>query len=85
MASACPIACGTVGTGRVLVTFAPTGRSTQALVTGGLAGTPAGSCVAAKLKNMSLTPTGLGPAEFGNIVKRDLGYWDAVVKKVGEK
>jgi tripartite-type tricarboxylate transporter receptor subunit TctC len=41
--------------------------------------------VAAKLKDMSLTPTGLGPAEFGRIVKRDLGYWDGVVKRVGEK
>jgi tripartite-type tricarboxylate transporter receptor subunit TctC len=41
--------------------------------------------VTSKLKEMSLTPTGLGPAEFGGIVKRDLGYWDEVVKKVGEK
>ncbi|QJW85528.1 tripartite tricarboxylate transporter substrate binding protein [Ramlibacter terrae] len=38
-----------------------------------------------KLKDMSLTPTAPGPAEFGRIVKRDLGYWDAVMKKVGEK
>ncbi|MGV3571899.1 MAG: Bug family tripartite tricarboxylate transporter substrate binding protein [Ramlibacter sp.] len=38
-----------------------------------------------KLKDMSLTPTALGPAEFGRIVQRDLGYWDAVMKKVGEK
>ncbi|TFZ02562.1 tripartite tricarboxylate transporter substrate binding protein [Ramlibacter henchirensis] len=41
--------------------------------------------VAAKLRGMSLTPTALPPAEFGSIVKRDLGYWDTVVKKVGEK
>ncbi len=41
--------------------------------------------VAERLTHMALTPTGLGPAEFGRIVKRDLGYWDAVVKKVGEK
>jgi tripartite-type tricarboxylate transporter receptor subunit TctC len=41
--------------------------------------------VSARLKDMSLTPTGLGPAEFGAIVKRDLGYWDNVVRKVGEK
>ena len=41
--------------------------------------------VAAKLRGMSLTPTGAGPAEFAGIVKRDLGYWDTVVRKVGEK
>ncbi|MGE4240571.1 Bug family tripartite tricarboxylate transporter substrate binding protein [Ramlibacter sp.] len=41
--------------------------------------------VATKLKEMALTPTGLEPAEFGRIVQRDLGYWDTVVKKVGEK
>jgi tripartite-type tricarboxylate transporter receptor subunit TctC len=41
--------------------------------------------VAQKLKDMSLTPTGLPAAEFGRIVQRDLGYWDGVVKKVGEK
>jgi len=41
--------------------------------------------VAARLRGMSLTPTGLPPAEFGAVVKRDLGYWDSVVRKVGEK
>ena len=43
------------------------------------------SDVDSKLKELSLTPTGLAPAEFAKIVARDLGYWDAVVKKVGEK
>jgi len=41
--------------------------------------------VESRLTEMSLTPTGLPPAEFGRIVQRDLGYWDAVVKRVGEK
>ncbi len=41
--------------------------------------------VAARLTDMSLTPTGLGPEEFGRIVQHDLGYWDGVMKKVGEK
>jgi len=41
--------------------------------------------VADRLVGMSLPPTSLGPAEFGQIVKRDLKYWDDVMKKVGEK
>ena len=41
--------------------------------------------VESKLTEFSLTPTGLPPAEFAKIVQRDLGYWDAVVRKVGEK
>ena len=41
--------------------------------------------VSERLTALSLTPTGLGPEEFGRIVKRDFGYWDDVVRKVGEK
>jgi tripartite-type tricarboxylate transporter receptor subunit TctC len=39
--------------------------------------------VASRLRSMSLTPTGLPTSEFGAVVKRDLGYWDTVVRKVG--
>ncbi len=41
--------------------------------------------VVARLRSMSLTPTGLPSAEFSAVVKRDLGYWDTVVRKFGEK
>ena len=41
--------------------------------------------IVARLRSMALTPTGLRSAEFGAVVKRDLGYWDAVVRKMGEK
>ncbi|MEY2619682.1 MAG: hypothetical protein RL522_2684 [Pseudomonadota bacterium] len=41
--------------------------------------------VSAKLRGMSLTPTGLGSAEFAATIRRDLAYWDTVVRKVGEK
>lgn len=41
--------------------------------------------VGARLRAMSLTPTDLPSAEFGAVVKRDLTYWDTVVRKVGEK
>lgn len=41
--------------------------------------------VQARLREMALTPTALGPAEFGRIVQRDLGYWDGVVRAVGER
>ncbi|WP_038211982.1 Bug family tripartite tricarboxylate transporter substrate binding protein [Xenophilus azovorans] len=41
--------------------------------------------VVARLRSMALTPTGLPSAEFGAAVKRDLGYWDTVVRRVGEK
>ncbi len=41
--------------------------------------------VATRLANMSLTPTGLPPEEFARIIKRDFGYWDDVVRRVGEK
>ncbi|MCC6210093.1 MAG: tripartite tricarboxylate transporter substrate binding protein [Burkholderiales bacterium] len=41
--------------------------------------------VESRLKDMSLTPTGIAPTEFARIIQRDFGYWDEVVKKVGEK
>ncbi|MGB3328067.1 MAG: tripartite tricarboxylate transporter substrate binding protein, partial [Thermomicrobiales bacterium] len=41
--------------------------------------------VSKRLTDMALTPTAIGPDEFGRIVARDLGYWDGVMKKVGEK
>jgi tripartite-type tricarboxylate transporter receptor subunit TctC len=41
--------------------------------------------VVTKLHALSIVPTGLSSAEFGTVVKRDLGYWDTVVRKVGEK
>lgn len=41
--------------------------------------------VESRLTELSLTPTGLSPAEFARIVQRDIGYWDTVVRKVGEK
>lgn len=38
-----------------------------------------------RLLSMSLPPTGLGPQEFARIVKRDVKYWNQVIKQVGEK
>ena len=39
------------GVARVLVTFAPSGRATTAMVEGRLAGTPTGSCVANAMRS----------------------------------
>jgi len=67
--------------------FAPAGTP-RAVVdkiarqTAGILKTPE---VAKRLTEMSLTPTAIGPDEFGRIVARDIGYWDAVIKKVGER
>jgi tripartite-type tricarboxylate transporter receptor subunit TctC len=41
--------------------------------------------VVARLRGMSLTPTGLPSAEFAAAVNHDLGYWDGVIRRVGEK
>jgi tripartite-type tricarboxylate transporter receptor subunit TctC len=41
--------------------------------------------VKAKLRTMSLTPTGLPSGEFGAAVKEDLDYWGAVMRNVGQK
>nr|PZN27455.1 MAG: hypothetical protein DIU78_05035 [Pseudomonadota bacterium] len=50
-AASCKQPGGPTGTGRALVTFAPSGRVTKAEVTGDFAGTPVGSCVARIFRN----------------------------------
>jgi hypothetical protein len=45
-ASSCREATGPMGSGKVSITFAPSGRPTSVAVTGDLAGTSVGSCVA---------------------------------------
>ena len=45
-ASSCKVPGGPTGGGRVVVTFAPSGRATNAVVSGDLAGTAVGGCVA---------------------------------------
>jgi tripartite-type tricarboxylate transporter receptor subunit TctC len=41
--------------------------------------------VSARLRGLALTPTGLGSAEFAATIRRDMVYWDTVVRKVGER
>jgi tripartite-type tricarboxylate transporter receptor subunit TctC len=41
--------------------------------------------VVAKLRGISLTPSGLASAEFAAVVRRDLGYWETIVRKVSER
>jgi hypothetical protein len=42
------------GSSKVSVTFVPSGRATQALVSGDFAGTPAGSCIARIFRGASI-------------------------------
>ena len=67
--------------------FAPAGTPRPVIdrISGDIASVLRMPDVGARLRGMSLTPTGLAPAEFAAVVKRDLGYWDSVVRKVGEK
>lgn len=45
------------GTARVVVTFAPSGRATQATISGPpFVGTPAGSCIASKFRTLAVRP-----------------------------
>lgn len=55
-ASSCKQPDGPTGSGKVTVTFAPTGRATNAVVTGDLAGTPVGGCVARIFRNARVPP-----------------------------
>lgn len=41
--------------------------------------------IEAKLTELALTPTALGPQAFAGIVQRDMGYWAKVFEQVGEK
>lgn len=53
----CKTADGPTGSGRVSVTFAPSGRVTQAVVNGApFAGTSVGSCVASRFRGVSIPP-----------------------------
>jgi len=47
---------GPSGVGRVLVTFAPSGRVTRADVEGAFSGTPIGACVAAIFRRLEIPP-----------------------------
>jgi predicted Zn finger-like uncharacterized protein len=53
----CKTADGPTGSGRVSVTFAPSGKVTQAVVNGApFGGTPVGSCVASRFRSVSIPP-----------------------------
>jgi hypothetical protein len=54
--SSCKQPDGPSGTGRVTVTFAPSGRVTSAIVTGDLAGTAIGGCVARIFRQAKVAP-----------------------------
>lgn len=60
--SACKKSDGPTGSGRVSVTFAPSGNVTQAVVNGEpFAGTAVGGCVAAKFRSAKVPPFGGSP------------------------
>jgi hypothetical protein len=59
------------GIARALVTFAPSGRTTQTTVSGaGFAGSAGGSCVAAAFAHVSVPPFSGGPVSVGISVPR---------------
>jgi hypothetical protein len=60
-ASGCKQKGGPTGRGRVTVTFAPSGRATQASVGPPFAGTPVGSCAANAFRGASVPPFSGGP------------------------
>ncbi len=61
-AAGCGVTDGPKGSTTLRVTFAPSGRSTQVLVSGPpFAGTPVGSCIASKFRGLSVPPFD-GPA-----------------------
>jgi hypothetical protein len=47
---------GPTGSTKVQVTFAPSGKATQAVVGAPFAGTPVGSCIASAFKGVSVPP-----------------------------
>jgi predicted Zn finger-like uncharacterized protein len=55
-ASSCKEATGPMGNGKVSITFAPSGRPTSVAVTGDLAGTSVGSCVARLFRGVKVPP-----------------------------
>jgi hypothetical protein len=55
-ASACKQPDGPTGAGQVQVTFMPSGRATNALVSGDLAGTAVGGCVARVFRGAKVPP-----------------------------
>ncbi len=55
-ASSCREATGPMGSGKVSITFAPSGRPTSVAVTGDLAGTSVGSCVARLFRAARVPP-----------------------------
>jgi hypothetical protein len=55
-ASSCREATGAMGNGKVSITFAPSGRPTSVAVTGDLAGTTVGSCVARLFRAVKVPP-----------------------------
>lgn len=60
-ASGCKKKGGPTGRGRVVVTFAPSGRATQATVGPPFAGTAVGSCAAGAFRGASVPPFSGGP------------------------
>jgi predicted Zn finger-like uncharacterized protein len=55
-AASCKQADGPTGNGKVSITFAPSGRPTSVAVTGDLAGTTVGSCVARMFRSVKVPP-----------------------------
>lgn len=64
-ASSCRQPGGVVGGGRVTVTFAPSGRATNTQVTGELAGTTVGGCVARLFRQVKVPPFSGDPITVG--------------------
>ena len=60
-AAACKKPDGPTGTGRVAVTFAPTGKATATIEGAPFAGTPVGGCVAAWFRAVHVAPFGGDP------------------------
>ena len=55
-ASGCKKPDGPTGSAKVQVTFAPSGKATQATVGAPFAGTPVGSCIASLFKSAAVPP-----------------------------
>lgn len=64
-AASCKQPDGPTGSGHVAVTFAPSGRATNAIVTGDFAGTAVGGCVARIFRSATVPPFSGGPITVG--------------------
>jgi hypothetical protein len=68
-ASSCAQPDGPTGSGKVTVTFSPTGRATQALVGGDFAGTSVGGCIAKVFRQATIPPFSGQPTTVAKTVR----------------